>query len=128
MRFILLLGSNVGNREQRLAEAVLSIADRIGRPDAISGIYQTAPWGKTDQDPFLNQVVSGECNLQPRQLLESVLQIELSMGRVRTSKWAPRIIDIDILFFGKQVVSEPGLVIPHPMLHERRFTLQPLCD
>lgn len=128
MRFILLLGSNLGNREERLAEAISAISREIGTLDALSGVYETAPWGNQEQGPFLNQVVSGNCEFSPDQLLVSILMIEKAMGRERTSKWAPRAIDIDILFYGSLVVSKPGLEIPHPMLHERRFTLQPLCD
>ena len=93
-----------------------------------SGIYQTAAWGKTDQPDFLNQVIEVETNFSAQKTMDAILDIESNMGRVRTEKNAPRVIDIDILFFNKELHDEPGLTIPHPALAQRRFVLIPLNE
>ena len=93
-----------------------------------SSIYETAAWGKTDQDDFLNRVIMLQTPLSAPQLLEALLAIEQQMGRERTEKWAPRTIDLDILFYNDEIVELPGLTIPHPFLHERLFTLIPLAE
>jgi 2-amino-4-hydroxy-6-hydroxymethyldihydropteridine diphosphokinase len=93
-----------------------------------SSYYHTRPWGKTDQADFINAVVQVETELTPRELLELCLAIEKQMGRIRDEKWGPRIIDIDILCYGTQVLQEPNLTIPHPYLHERAFVLVPLNE
>lgn len=125
---MLLLGSNLGDREANLAIAREAIGQRIGAVDRESSLYETAAWGKTDQGAFLNQVVSGMTSLSATGLLTEILSIETSMGRVRQVKWSPRVIDIDILFLDDQCIELPDLTIPHPMLHLRRFTLVPLCE
>jgi 2-amino-4-hydroxy-6-hydroxymethyldihydropteridine diphosphokinase len=84
--------------------------------------------GKTDQDWFVNGVVSLETSMDPRELLDFLLSIERKMGRVREAKWGPRTIDLDILFYGNQILKETDLQVPHPRLHERRFVLIPLKD
>lgn len=127
-RTYLLLGSNMGNSKQQLAKVILHIEKKIGRVTRKSGLYQTAAWGKTDQPDFLNQVIVVETGLPAIKIMQTILTIETTMGRIRTEKNAPRIIDIDILFFGKQIIHEKDLVIPHPAIQVRRFVLVPLNE
>ena len=127
-RTYLLLGSNIGNSQQQLSKAVLNIEKKIGAIKRRSGIYQTEAWGKTDQPDFLNQIILVETILNPAQVMQTILAIEKEMGRVRTEKNAPRIIDIDILFFDKLIISEEDLIIPHPAIQIRRFVLIPLNE
>lgn len=124
----LLTGSNVGNSLANLQTAARFISDEVGEVIHASSIYKTAPWGNTNQQDFLNQVLWVETDKNPREVLELVLAIELKMGRVREQKWAPRTIDIDILFFDDLLIQEPDLQVPHPLLHLRKFTLQPLLE
>lgn len=124
----LLTGSNVGNSSANLQTAARFISDEVGEVIHASSIYKTAPWGNTNQQDFLNQVLWVETDKNPREVLELVLAIELKMGRVREQKWAPRTIDIDILFFDDLLIQEPDLQVPHPLLHLRKFTLQPLLE
>jgi 2-amino-4-hydroxy-6-hydroxymethyldihydropteridine diphosphokinase len=127
-RYIILLGSNVGDRMEELRLATEQISECIGVPDALSSVYETAAWGKTDQGPFLNCVVSGLTILDAFSVLKEALTAERKRGRIRGEKWSPRVIDIDLLFLGEQCMDSPELVLPHPMLHLRRFTLVPLCE
>jgi 2-amino-4-hydroxy-6-hydroxymethyldihydropteridine diphosphokinase len=122
----LLLGSNLGDRQGFLQQAITFIAAEIAPIVKRSSIYETEAWGKTDEPNYLNQVIQLKTDIAPRVLLEKVLAIEHELGRKRMEKWGSRTIDIDILFYGDQVVEEPGLNIPHPQLHNRRFTLSPL--
>ena len=128
MRAVILLGSNTGETENNMELALRQIGIRCGLVVQKSSLYRTAPWGNTDQPHFLNQVAEISTTLPPRELLDCLLKIETEMGRVREVKWAPRVIDLDILFYEDRVVREEGLTIPHPNLHERRFTLEPLCE
>ncbi len=127
-KLYLLLGSNMGNSKQQLAVAVKHITKDIGKVLRHSHLYQTAAWGKTDQPDFLNQVIVIETKLSAQQTIAAILNIEKKMGRVRTEKNAPRIIDIDILFFNKDIINEKDLTIPHPQLANRRFVLVPLNE
>ena len=124
----LLLGSNLGNRRLMLQQALSAIAKDIAPVLQQSVVYQTKAWGKTDEPDYLNQVLQIETNIEPLALLSLTQAIEVKLGRIRKEKWGARLIDIDILFFGDLVLNEPGLVIPHPQLHLRKFTLQPLAD
>lgn len=124
----LLLGSNLGDREKYLQKAIDLIETEIGSLRQKSSVYETEAWGKTDEPNYLNQVVQISTTLPAQQVLEKVLQIETKMGRVREEKWGSRIIDIDILFYGQDIIKEPGLIIPHPELHNRLFTLAPLNE
>lgn len=128
VRSFVLLGSNKCERDTYLENARVRISLLAGKLFTASSIYETSAWGKEDQAPFLNQVVGIETSLAPGLLLETLLAIETSLGRTRTEKWATRTIDLDILFFGDQVVEEPGVVIPHPAIKQRRFTLVPLAE
>lgn len=124
----LLLGSNLGDRVAILAKALMQLEASAGQLKAQSSLYETAAWGKTDQAPFLNQVVEINTALSPEELLAQVLTIEKSLGRNREEKWAPRTIDIDILYYEHFIMNTPELTLPHPYLHERRFTLVPLAE
>lgn len=127
-RTYLLLGSNMGNSHQQLATAQKYIEKMIGPIIRYSSCYQTAAWGKTDQPDFLNQVIIVETGLTAPATMEAILSIEKKMGRLRTEKNAPRIIDIDILFFNKAIIDEPQLQVPHPQIQNRRFVLIPLNE
>ena len=124
----LLLGSNMGDSKKQLSKAISAIEKKIGSVIRRSGLYQTEAWGKTDQPDFLNQVVIAETNLTAAQTMQAILLIETAMGRIRTKKNAPRIIDIDILFFNKAIINEKDLSIPHPAIQLRRFVLVPLNE
>lgn len=122
----LLLGSNMGNSKANLSKAVVQIEKQIGTITRQSGLYSTAAWGNTKQPDFLNQVIIVETKLSSLQTMQTILNIEKKMGRIRTVKNAPRVIDIDILFFNKEIIEEEHLFIPHPQIQNRRFVLVPL--
>lgn len=124
----LLLGSNLGDRKLFLQQAIMHIAYDIAPTRKISPVYETQSWGKTDEPDYLNMVVELETELPARVILDKILAIEQVMGRQREEKWGSRIIDIDILYYNDAVINEPGLHIPHPQLHNRRFTLEPLAE
>lgn len=124
----LLLGSNLGDSKKYLHDASDNIEREIGVITGRSSLYQTASWGKQDQPDFINQVISVDTNLLPKELLNVILEIELELGRQRMEKWGSRTIDIDILLYDNNVVNDPDLTIPHPYLHERRFSLMPLSE
>ena len=124
----LLIGGNLGKREENLERAKRSIAGRLGPVLKVSSIYETEAWGMKDQPAFLNQVLFVETELSPVAVLDAILSIEKEMGRTRMEKFGPRTIDIDILFFNDLVIQESSLTIPHPQLHLRRFTLEPLNE
>jgi 2-amino-4-hydroxy-6-hydroxymethyldihydropteridine diphosphokinase len=117
------LGSNLGDREATIRRA----ADRIGAV-RLSTIRETEPWGYADQPAFLNAVAELETQLTPRELLDLLLSVERDLGRERGTgpRYGPRTIDLDLLVYGDEIVNEPGLTVPHPHLHERRFALEPL--
>lgn len=96
--------------------------------EAVSALYRTPPWGKTDQPHFLNAAVRVDTQLAPSALLQAILAVEQALGRQRAERWGPRTIDIDILLFGKLAVDESGLHVPHPRLTDRAFALAPLVD
>jgi len=124
----LLIGGNLGNRQKNLEKAMELIAAKAGQVGKSSSLYETEAWGMRDQPAFLNQVLVLFTKLDPRQLLSIILDIEHQMGRERTQKFGPRAIDIDILFYNEAIIDEPGLTIPHPQLHLRKFTLEPLHE
>ena len=124
----LLTGSNIGNSAQHLQQAKQFINERIGIIVKSSSVYKTEPWGNKDQQDFLNQVLLVQTKLLAEDALIQLLQIEKEMGRNRIQKWEPRIIDIDILFYGDRIINTEKLIVPHPLLHERRFTLLPLAE
>lgn len=124
----LLTGGNMGQPEANLALALELIGKHCGKVSARSPLYETAAWGRNDQPAFLNQALLLETELEAGGLLEQLLAIEKSIGRVRLEKYGPRIIDIDILLFNHEVYNEPHLKIPHPQLPNRRFALTPLAE
>jgi 2-amino-4-hydroxy-6-hydroxymethyldihydropteridine diphosphokinase len=124
----LLIGGNVGNRLQNLKEAVTAINNTCGSVVQQSAIYETAAWGKTDQQAFLNQALLIDTRFTPLLLLQHTLAAETMLGRIRSERYGPRIIDIDILFFNNDIVREPELTIPHPEVQNRRFALEPLHE
>lgn len=124
----LLLGSNVGDRRTNIEKAIKLIGGKINQPVRLSGLYETAAWGKTDQDAFLNQAIAVQTNIKPLPLLALLKEIEKATGRLETEKWGPRVIDIDILLYGSEIIQEPELQIPHPYLPVRRFALLPLAE
>jgi len=125
----LLLGSNLGDRESVIKRAIDLIAERIGTVYSKSSIYETEPWGKTDQPGFLNLALEVHTSLSAIQVLEEALAIEKQLGRVRLERWGSRIIDIDIIFFNDEVIHiKERLSVPHPEMQNRKFVLEPLCE
>lgn len=128
MDVFLLLGSNKGDRERFLADARTQISEHIGELKLKSSLYETQSWGKEDEPDYLNQVLYLQSDLTPQLILERILTIEKDLGRQRKEKYSSRTIDIDILFYGDECIEQPNLIIPHPQLHKRRFTLDPLAE
>jgi 2-amino-4-hydroxy-6-hydroxymethyldihydropteridine diphosphokinase len=124
----LLIGGNLGDRIGNLSQATEAIRNACGKLIGQSMIYETAAWGKTDQPDFLNQLLQIETNLSPADLLQSILHIENKLGRKRDLRFGARIIDIDILYYADIIWDTPELVIPHPRIAERLFTLVPLME
>jgi 2-amino-4-hydroxy-6-hydroxymethyldihydropteridine diphosphokinase len=124
------IGANLGDRAAQLEAARQKIEARGISIYARSGIYETEPWGMRDQPSFLNQVVQVRTALAPQQLMETLLDIEREMGRVREpgAPNRPRTIDLDLLLYNQQVLHSPVLTLPHPRLHERNFVLFPLVQ
>ena len=123
------LGSNRGNRSANLERAIELLSEWIGSVAAVSSTYETPPWKMIDKTNFFNCVLLIETELPAEQLLDTVILVESMMGRQRTSqKYEPRIIDIDILFFNDEVIHTTDLDVPHPLIQERRFVLQPLAE
>ena len=127
-RVFLSLGSNLGDRERNLREALTGLEERGAEIVARSSIYETEPLEVRDQPDFLNLVVEIRTVLSPRELLAACLEIERLFGRKRTISKGPRTIDIDLLFYGSMVLNEPELNVPHPRLHLRNFVLAPLAE
>lgn len=125
---ILLLGSNEGNSLQHLNYAENEIVKWVGKITMTSSIYRSEAWGKEDQNDFLNKVIIVDTILNPISLLQLLLTIEQSAGRIRTQKWGPRTLDIDILYFDDIVYKDDQLLIPHSGICSRRFTLIPLSE
>lgn len=128
-RVYLSLGSNMGDKRKNLLEAI----ERIGKLENTevtksSTILETEPFGYIEQDNFLNACLEVKTLMTAQEFLKAILQIELDMGRVREIKWGPRIIDIDILFYDKEVIEDEDLAVPHPWICEREFVLDPLSE
>lgn len=123
------LGSNMGDRLNYL-EKVLSCFESYPqlKMRKASSIYETAPWGKTDQPPFLNCVLEIDTSFTPQMLLETLREIERQLGRERKEKWGPRTIDLDILLYGDEIINTPDLTIPHPRMSQRAFVMIPLIE
>ncbi|HEY5730103.1 MAG TPA: 2-amino-4-hydroxy-6-hydroxymethyldihydropteridine diphosphokinase [Anaerolineales bacterium] len=121
------LGTNLGDRAANLKQAVRSLPPQM-RVKKKSEVYETPPWGYTEQEAFLNQVVMVTTYLEPEPLLKHLKRLEVALGRKATFRYGPRLIDMDILFFDDLVIESPSLVIPHPNMHERGFVLLPMMD
>lgn len=141
----LLTGSNLGDRKENLAQALRYLHEEVGAIFQQSNIYESEPWGFTASTPFFNQVVAVRTMLTPDDLLDTLLKIEIRMGRIRYFSGAvcsgdncgileskpvyeSRVIDLDILFYGSRMVFTDRLMIPHPRLHLRRFTMVPMVE
>ena len=124
----LLLGSNLGNRKEILDEAIELITEKIGIIISQSKDYETKPWGVIDQPDFLNLAIAIHTNLKPLEILEQTQSIENQLGRVRKEKWGARLIDIDLMFYGNEIIDESNLKVPHPLMQERDFALIPLAE
>ena len=124
---VLALGSNIGDRLGNLRTAVRSLGDSGVSVLNVSSVWETAPI-PADQPRFLNAVVTGETNLEPQAVLDLAKRIEHALGRRPTRHWGPRPVDIDILFYGDQVIASPALTVPHPLIASRAFVLAPLAE
>ncbi|MDQ6437838.1 2-amino-4-hydroxy-6-hydroxymethyldihydropteridine diphosphokinase [Mesorhizobium sp. LHD-90] len=123
------LGGNLGDPARAMGEALrLLDAEPSTKVVAVSALYRTPPWGKLDQPDFLNIAAAVETDKTPRAFLDLCLDVERRLKRERRERWGPRLIDIDILMFGRRRVSEPGLDLPHPRMTERAFVLVPLAE
>lgn len=122
------IGSNLGDREKNCSRSV-DLLEKNGiviRQE--SSLYETIPWGLRDQPLFLNMVIEVETELKPQELLELLKNVEIEVGREKSSRWGPRIIDLDILLYDDITINEETLTVPHPYLHKRDFALIPLCE
>jgi len=126
-RVFIALGSNLGNRQNNLDDALEALAATV-RITSRSSIYETDPAYVIDQPSFLNMVVAGETGLKADPLLSEFKRIEADIGRVPTRRNGPRVIDLDILYYGDQVIETDVLIVPHPRIAERLFVLEPLCE
>lgn len=124
----LLLGSNIGDSKAHLATAQTHIENNIGKIIKASSLYSTEAWGDKSQPSFLNQIVIIETTLVAGETINTIFDIEEKMGRKRTLKNAPRIIDIDILFFNREIIQTKKLTVPHPEIENRRFVLVPMTE
>lgn len=121
------LGSNLGDRETNLHDALTQIS-AFCELISVSTVHETEPVGYLDQGRFLNAAAHVVTDLWPAEFLDRLLRVELALGRVRTVPNGPRTIDIDILFWGREIIDRPGLTVPHPRLHQRLFVLAPLAE
>ena len=121
------LGTNKGDRQANLQSAIEALPPEV-TVTAKSSVYQTPPWGYTDQPDFLNMVVAGKTRLPPRELLSYIKELEQQVGRTASFRWGPREIDIDILDYGGQALDLEGLTLPHPRMEARAFVLVPLAE
>lgn len=124
----LLFGSNLGDRTLHIQRAMKSVQDEVGKAEKISSIYETEPWGVSDQPNYLNAAMIIHTHLSPQQLLSLLKRIEMEEGRVDQKKYASRTLDIDILFYDDLVLNSKEVTIPHPKLHLRKFALVPLAE
>jgi len=122
------IGSNIGDRQANCLRAIGLLKAKGIRIKKQSSPYETEPEVVKDQPRFINMAVEAETELSPQELLRTVKDIEKEMGRKETVKWGPRVIDLDILLFGSEVIDEPELKVPHPLMHERKFVLIPLME
>ena len=125
------LGTNLGDKEQNLRMSIKKIEERIGNVVSLSAFYATAPWGFSSENSFLNAAVCVETTLLPLQVLEETQRIERELGRTEKSVnglYADRLIDIDLLLYDAREMDAEGLILPHPLMTERRFVMEPLSE
>ncbi len=122
------VGSNLGNRQENCLHAIELLQKKGIIVTKRSSLYETEPWGVKDQPLFLNMALEIETGLNPEELLKILKDIEREVGREESSKWGPRIIDLDILLFDNIILKTDNLEIPHPLMHKRDFVLRPLCE
>ena len=128
-RVLIGLGGNLGDPVASMRQALKTIdANPACKVTQVSSFWRTPPWGKTDQPDFINACAEVETSLSPQGFLSLCLETEKVLKRVRTERWGPRSIDIDILFFGERTIREEGLTVPHPRIAERAFVLVPLAE
>ncbi len=125
---ILHTGTNLGDREDNLLKANDLIEKRIGKITKFSSLYETEPWGIEDQPAFINQAIALTTELSPEAILDAANGIEEEMGRIRVKKWERRLIDIDIIFLGDQIIKTKRLTVPHKHIQDRNFVLIPLME
>ncbi len=129
VRAFLGLGGNLGDPAAAMASALRMMdADPQTRVTKVSSLYRTPPWGKIDQPDFLNCAAAIVTRRDPRELLELCLATEQALKRVRSERWGPRTVDIDVLLYGEAMIHEPGLAVPHPRMLERAFVMVPLAE
>jgi len=124
----LLLGSNIGDSTTHFKNAKKHLTKKIGTIIRSSSIYSTSAWGNKNQADFLNQIIILDNKLDPQQTIQTILEIEVEMGRTRMKKNEPRVIDIDILFYNKLIINTKKLTVPHPLMQERNFVMTPLNE
>lgn len=122
------LGTNKGNRSEQLSRARGHCCHFFGPLLAVSPVYETAAWGVEDQPDFLNQVIALQTDVKPSVAIYTLLAIENLMGRVRSQKWGPRVIDVDMLYYDDQIINTQDLILPHPRIAQRQFVLTPLAS
>lgn len=123
------LGSNMGDKAGNIKQALKILGEVPGiKVAAVASLYRSAPVGFTEQDWFLNTAAEIKTYLEPAELLSEMLAIEDKLGRKRTIRWGPRVVDLDLLLYGRREISGPGLVLPHPRMLERAFVMVPLAD
>ena len=122
------LGSNQGDRELNLKNSIKLLNSRVGKVLNTSGIYESEPWGVKNQNYFLNQVIEIETHIDPNDLLNICKNIEYDMGRKPEIRWGKRVIDIDILYYQSKIINQEKLIIPHKLMHKRKFVMIPLND
>lgn len=122
------IGSNLGKKRDNCRKAIEMMAKEGLSIRALSSFYEMEPWGVKKQPAFVNMALMVETALKPKGLLKTLLRIEDKMGRVRDFMWGPRLIDLDILLYDEMVIEEPELQVPHPLMHERVFVLEPLAE
>lgn len=124
----LVIGTNMGNREENLRTAITLIETNCGVILKKSSLYETEAWGNTNQPAFLNQALELRTNLSAKKLMKQLLHLERIMGRIRTEKMGPRIIDLDIILMDEEIIQSEFLILPHPHLQDRKFVLLPLAE
>lgn len=130
MQVYIALGSNLGNKRRNLVTAAALLAERAGEVGAISSFYETEPWGFESEHSFLNAALMLETTLAPLDLLRITQEVERELGRTAKtdSVYHDRLIDIDLLLYGEEVINQPGLQIPHPLMHRRAFVMTPMAE